>query len=158
MSYHSLFITKTKYALPIYINPTSSDFVEIYKNKKHVDIRFTTLNDEKIVYMWDGHYAIHQEVHAHLNLIDWKTDPSVFIGTATISGKKAIMSDLDRFDIFKTAQAALKTKQDEVYIINEIVAQLKVDWTWLYPYIDCKDYLVRIKNKLEGIEKVKEKL
>jgi hypothetical protein len=28
----------------------------------------------------------------------------------------------------------------------------------LYPYIDCRDYLIRIKNKLEGIEKVKEKL
>lgn len=150
--------SRTKTLMPIYLNPTSSDYKEIYKDGGHTRIKFIGVNRTKKVYAWDAWYAIHDDVAKHLSLgSNWTSDPEVFAGTATISGGKATMGATDRFDIFKDARNAIKAG-DDAWVVDELANQLRINWSWLDKYVDCSKYIANAKSKISSIRSLARKM
>lgn len=149
--------TRIKKVHPIYVNPTKADYAEIYKENKHTEIKFIAIMETKKVYVWDAFYAIHETVAKHLGLgLSFIDDNGIFTGTGTIVGSKAVMGKTDRFDVIKDARQAASYGQSN-WAADELATQLKMDWSWVNPYIDCSDYIKKAKARLSGVRSLLKK-
>jgi hypothetical protein len=118
----------------IYVNPSSSDYSEIYKANKRSGnprIRFLADNNTKMVYVWDAFLAIHPDVAKKLGITSnlyGCSDPNIITGEATVSGGKS--------NILTVCPTNPK-------IIKDVS---KINWSWL------DSYLVGIRSAIKEYE------
>lgn len=118
----------------VYVNPGSSDFIDIYKKDKRTRIRFLADNKTKKVYVWDAFLAIHpyvaKELGISFNLYSCH-DPNIITGEANISGSHA---------------SVLTVYPTNPNLIKDVA---KINWLWLNGYLigiqdAIQDYMDRM--------------
>jgi hypothetical protein len=115
----------------IFVNPSSSDYSEIYKNDKRDKVRYIANNHTKEIFVWDAFLAIHPDVAKKLGIssnLYSCNDPNIVTGEAKFSGGRA------------TALTAYPT---DPKIIKDT---LKVNWSWTDRYVG------NVKTELQGFD------
>jgi hypothetical protein len=113
--------------LEIFENPTSSDFVSLAKavkeetGRKLLAIRFVADARYQKVYIADAYNSIHQDIRDILKLPP-ADKPGLINGIATVSGNRAIMSELSSI----CPKEAVSSK-----------------WTWVNKYISGCSSMIR---------------
>jgi hypothetical protein len=134
---------------PIYLNPTSTDFKELYKDSKSHEIRFFIDNKSKKVYAWNGERALHGIVAREIGVFDRynKIHPEELLsGYAEIRNGKGYMLGSDTLE---TTIGVVKGKLREPDDVTFLTKILNTDWSWAYRYVDCSDYLRRTKSEVK---------
>ena len=140
----------------IYENPTSSDFKEIFKNRKHNLLRFIADNKSKKIYAWDAYIGIHYDVAYELGYISrWENkDKDCLFGEASINGSRAVSSvSAISTDIFIWYYKRISSSGGVVSLSlkKELEDRIKIDWSWTNRYIDCTPVVSKLK---EGFQKL----
>ena len=120
----------------VFVNPTSSDYAEIYKESKYHWIKFFADNKAKTVYVWNADKGIHREIAYKLNLVGRIKDDDILAGDAMLSGGKATMKDSDM--LTGLLSGAKSRDPASGYALKNL---LSINWSWVEPYISCKDWL-----------------
>ena len=127
--------------VPVYENPNSSDYIYLYKYCEDKEIKFLADNLTKKVYVWEA-YALHDSVSNTLGILSRlrKEDPNLLTGDAKLVGGKAVMNGSDDFYYWMQRRDTYKKKIQEI---------LKIDWSWVNTYVDCKNYMSKLKSDFE---------
>ena len=122
----------------IYENPTSSDFLELYKASRSKIARFIIDNNRKKAYVWDAELTLHGLVTGQFGIpVRKPTFQGLLYGYGPMRSGKVFMSNADDLD----DMLRLFTIEDKVYLRNLV----KINWRWAYKYIDCTDYIHKIE-------------
>jgi hypothetical protein len=98
--------------IDVFVNPSSSDYLEIYKGSKYQIIKFIADNKNKKVYVWNADTGIHRDVLSELGLMSQlqKYNPDILVGDGVLSNGKAKIRDSG-------------------------INATRVDWSWIGKYI-----------------------
>ena len=134
----------------VFVNPSSSDYIEIRKNCKYPIVRFFADNKYKKVYVWDSNTGIHKEVANELKLLTrfHDNDPNLIAGEAGLSSGKAVM---EGSDMLTGGLTMIKSNVHSEIFKRNLQDILKINWSWTNPYIDCSKYLAKFKNDLDKV-------
>ena len=83
----------------LYINPTSSDFLDIIKtakkdfNRTFLGVRFVANNNLKKVYVADSSLALHKDIERAAGIPTGVCDGNQLEGLAKVFGGKAVIED-----------------------------------------------------------------
>ena len=96
----------------VFVNPSSADYLEIYKGSKYQIIKFIADNKNKKVYVWNADTGIHRDVLSELGLMSQlqKYNPDILVGDGVLSNGKA-------------------------RVRNSGINATRVDWSWIGRYI-----------------------
>jgi hypothetical protein len=142
------YISSSWATTPIFINPTSSDFKELYQNDTSHRVRFIIDNLSKTVYTWSAYHVLHGTVAQKYNLMNRykNSDPNLIMGVGDLKGGKVYMTGSDSLEsnIFSIKQNLFKdkTKQFLIELIN-------INWSWVNKYVDLSYIINQIKNVIE---------
>ena len=130
----------------IYINPTSSDYRELNKNKIKI-LRFIIDQPTKTVYVANAWNSVHGEIVDNINNSGisnrfYKLAPTQLAGISTMSGGKSIMSSSDF--LFILLRRYNKRDKD---LLEKVLRQ---DWTWADKYVKITDYLNTVKQTVQS--------
>ena len=131
---------KNKGKAPVYSNPTSTDFKDMYKVSQYKKARFIIDNNSKKVYVWDADLALHEYVAKQLGiltLMDTVKFQGVIIGFGNMQSGKVIMSGSDCLVVM----LRLFDKNDKLFLRNLV----NINWKWAYKYVDCNEYIHKIE-------------
>ena len=147
-------VSKTFYTgeVDIFINPSSSDWIEIRKSCKYPVVRFFADNKNKKVYVWDADQAIHQSVanvsEVGLSSRIQSNDPNIIAGEAGLSSGRAVMEGSHIMEgSLRYIEHGTMSKIETMHL-QDI---LKIDWTWTKQYVDCSKYLAKFKSDLDKV-------
>lgn len=147
---------KPNTSVDIYVNPTSSDLLELKKLTINY-VRFIADSNTKKVYVWDGDSLLHAQAAKRLNLsrqIDFyqSIPDNTLIGTATIRNGKLyakysdyfyqIIQDLNRYKSEVTSGSYLEKKLN--YFLT-----IKDKFNWVSSYIDISEITNMISRNLK---------
>jgi hypothetical protein len=114
----------------LYINPGSSDFLDIIKtarkdwNRKFLGIRFVANNNLKKVYVADASLALHKDIERAAGIPTGICDGTQIEGIAKLFGGKAVIEDF--YDGGKNYMEKFKL----------------INWSWVDKYISgCSAYI-----------------
>lgn len=123
----------------IYINPTITDYKEIYKKYPSHQVRFWVDIKDRKVYVWEISLALHVDVASILGKSnDFRNiyNPNYLLGYAVLKNGKFVMSGLNKYGM------NLKNSQDKKYI-QSLLSQ---DWKWISKYIDMTWFFNTFKS------------
>ena len=135
----------------LFVNPTSTDFKDLFKNVKSSSVRFIADNNNKKVYVWDSYLAIHSRILDELSLYSRYTrrnDSDLFIsGVGQLIGGKVVMfnSDVLEADIRSVLNGSPSEKRE---MKNFLKLLIETNWSWLNKYVDCSKYFDKIRRSL----------
>ena len=137
----------------VFVNPTSTDFKELFKNVKSSSVRFIADNNNKKVYVWDSDLAVHNRMADELDIYNRyykQTDMSdIFLsGVGNLSGGKIVIRDSDIIGSYLKVLMSgnsLEKKHIKLYLI----ALTEINWSWLFRYIDYSKFLAMVKTHIK---------
>lgn len=132
---------------PIFINPSSSDYVELNKNSRHHAVRFIADNKQKKAYVWDCD-ALHPEVRNIIQLTGNYAGSDILDGVAGLHNGKSILESSDYLDNL-SSNSQWKDNR------NKLLKILNTNWDWLDKYVLVTPYLQGIKYKLDNPRRFK---
>jgi hypothetical protein len=128
----------------IFVNPSSSDYAEIYKESKYHWVKFIADNKTKVVYVWNADKGIHREIVTKLNLVNRMKDDDILAGDAGLSNGKATMQDSDLLtSLFEGAKRGNKDSEASLKML------LSINWNWVENYISCHNWLIGFTGMVE---------
>lgn len=130
----------------VYINPTQDEINKLIAPQSRGgrswplgtgEIRFIADGDRKKVYAWDSGLGLHSDLLKNLNI---SFSSKLIMGTAySRVGQKPKMNGWESFSIKKF-----------------YVPTFSMNWNWLEKYINCKEYLADLADKMKPLlQKVK---
>ena len=141
-------------SVEIFVNPNSQEIRDAAKDDFdricNGSIRFFADDDKKEVYVW-GSRILHHKLTNILKLgsNSGLSNLSAFFGIATVNGGRAKV--VESYNLTWNISQAKMGSHDSIKFLTNFFS---IDWGWLFPYIDCKDYL---KSKLDEVLKLKKK-
>lgn len=144
---------KSEFPIDIYVNPSSSDLIELKKSTTYY-VRFIADSRNKKLYVWNGETLLHAQVARHLNLnrrIESIPDQTL-IGTADIrSGRLyarysdylySMLKDLNRYKSDATPGSYIQKQLN--YFLT-----LKDEFNWMIHYMDISEILNLVSRNLK---------
>lgn len=147
---------KANTIVDIYVNPTSSDIMELRKARINT-LRFIADSKIKKLYVWDGSSLLHGQVAKSLGIgsrIDFyqSIPDQTLIGSAMIEGGKLRASYSDYFyQIIKDLNHYRDTTGVSDYFTRKLnyFLSVKSDFKWLSPYLDISEFINIINRNLK---------
>lgn len=140
----------------IYVNPTSSDYLELRKEKVQF-LRFIADNRNKKIYVANAIHILHDDMVRNIGgFTGLKTDYTNFslwllAGNASLSGNT---SDMTRSDMIQhlwqfssDTNNSISERKKVRDILNKILA---TDWSWCDRYVKVTNWLSQFKKRLDG--------
>ena len=135
----------------IYINPGSSDFLELNKNVPSKSVRFFVDNKNKNFYVWDSNClhgmaakSISSEIYSRFNSSD--INKQLLSGYGKLQGNKIVF---EGSDVLRTYMDMAKIDKSRGNFDSEDIRYLKTiisaDWSWSFKFIDLNKILTKIK-------------
>jgi len=128
---------------PIFVNPSSTDFKELYQNNKSHEARFILDNKAKKAYIWDANSALHGMVAREVGIYSQfnKNYPEdILSGYGVIRNGKVYMTNSDTLEIIMSGPGP----HDKEYLSGLV----KINWSWASRYVDSTEFLNKIRSIL----------
>lgn len=123
----------------IYINPTITDYKELYKKIPSHLVRFWVDIKAQKVYIWDATLALHFDVDQILGKSSDFLDvynTNFLLGYATLKNGKFVVSGLNKYGM------SPKNPKDKKYI--KIL--MEYNWNWITRYLDMSWFFNNFKS------------
>lgn len=147
----------------IYVNPSSSDYLELNKNKVKL-VRFIVDYSSRKVYISDADNSLHREVlnkiggsiasdMMNMNYNNFQIGKFHLTGVAEIQGNKSIMNRSDVIEYFWRMIDWNKPDSPKTQQGYKNIGQiLSMDWSWVNQYVYVEKYMRVVKSDYERLE------
>lgn len=139
-------------SVDIFVNPGSSDFLELNKTIPSKQVRFFIDGKNKKFYVWDSNClhgmaarAISSEIYSRFNSQD--INKGILSGHGKIQGNKI---QFEGSDVLRTVMDGAKIDKSrgvsgsvDLWYLESII---NMDWSWSSKYVDIKNLLTKIKK------------
>ena len=139
------------HGIDIYVNPTSSDYLEFSK-KKIGELRFIADNRTKKIYVTDAARLVHAGIASSVsglmgsffNFNSFEQYPDwALAGVAMIHNGQGIMTGADSLNYLK------RNSYYDTEALEHLMVLLLIDWSWCNKYIKVTDWLSKFKSTVK---------
>lgn len=143
--------------VPIFKNPSSSDYLELKKSKVN-EVRFVADNNSRNLYIGDAVTLIHDEI-GQASGIDTRSNKFdekklVLMGIAALRNGKFVMTESD--DLFFSFDLLYRQGEKDwrgVDLKKKVLSLVNNDWSWCDKYVQVSSYMNLRKHEIEKLIK-----
>lgn len=148
----------------VYINPSSSDYLELNKNKIK-SVRFIVDSSSRKVYISDADNSLHREMLnkiggsiasdlVNMNYNNFQIGKFHLTGVAEIQGNKSVMNRSDVIEYFWRMIDWNKPDSPKTQQGYKNIGQiLSMDWLWVNKYVHIEKYMNVVKSDYERLQR-----